>query len=97
MTSSRSSFTSDKAELDQINATTGAAYATPAIVSAEDADPLVAFLHAHRDVPEATEADNAKVVKRIRWNVIPLIVVITLLLYIDKVSGSLARQRRGAE
>lgn len=86
MTSSQSSIASNKEKEDQIRATTGPAYVAPAIVSAEDADPLVAFLHEHRDVREATDEDNAQVVKRLRWNVIPLIVVITLLLYIDKVS-----------
>ena len=86
MASSQSSVASEKEKLKHFKAKTGAAYVAAAIASAEDADPLVAYLHEHRDVREATEEENRKVVKRLRWNVIPVVVVITLLLYIDKIT-----------
>jgi len=85
MASSQASYSSDKERSDIIKAENFTAYPTPKIVSAQDADPLVAYLHEHRDVRESTDEENAQVVRQIRWHVIPLVVVITLLLYIDKV------------
>ncbi|KAI5475237.1 hypothetical protein MNV49_001717 [Pseudohyphozyma bogoriensis] len=54
------------------------------LVDASDADPLVAYLHEHRDVREATPDEAARLSKKLHWIVVPVVSMVTLMLYIDK-------------